>query len=179
VTASRVIGRLAAAIGITAAATMAAAGLGAGTAVAEAPPNLSGMATVNSEPFRSPLWDDYGAFFFRVPGHGTCKFGPVQGYAGCTTVPRDAPPGTIGVNIAGDTDGPYWNWNAPWVSVTNLPSGPWVPPVLGVGQRLVIQNSSCAVLKVAVVACTSPGRGFVVSPQGHHFYFPPGDTRHD
>lgn len=162
---------------------MLAAALLPGTATA-APParstastfDLSKYAPVNADNYRSLQFVDGGAYFFRA-GRWLCQIGPSNpNQVACKGKPASAPPGTLGIAIPGEGQGPYWA--RPGTTFRVGPEGSFRPPVLAVGQRLTVISVSCAVPRAGVVVCRNWNRGFMLSRYSHKFLYPKGDTAH-
>lgn len=138
--------------------------------------DLGRFQPVSDAPFRPLDYADNGAAFLRV-GPWLCRIGPTYRYVGCQGKPATAPPGTRGVAISGDQQGPWW---VPETSDYRFdaPSG-FRAPSLPVGKRVTYSGATCTAPRPDTVACRTGGRAFILQPGWHKFYYPGGDTAHD
>ncbi len=142
--------------------------------------NLSKYQSVNAGAYRSLSYSDNGRSFFTA-GRWSCQFGPSYRYVGCKRAPATAPPGSQGVIISGNQQGPWWVTPA-GITGPNVQLGPtsgFRPPVLGVGKRLTVNGTTCTVPRPNVVACTTGARSFILTSAWHKFFFPSEDVAHD
>ncbi|WP_347958041.1 hypothetical protein [Gordonia aichiensis] len=138
--------------------------------------DFSRYRAVNAEPYRSSAYVDRGRHYF-VSGGWLCQIGPQPGAAACRGKPATAPPGVIGVALAGEQQGPYWV--RPGTTFQLGPVSRFRAPVLPAGTRITVADVTCAVPQTGVVACRNWNRGFRVSRASHWFLYPRGDRAHD
>ncbi|GAC66890.1 hypothetical protein [Gordonia soli] len=141
--------------------------------------DLARYQPVNPERYRALAYADNGRGYFTA-GRWTCQFGPTYRYVGCRGKPATAPPGTLGVAISGDQQGPWWVINRPDNRPTYrfaIPSG-FRPPQLAVGKRITFGGTTCTAPRPDVVACRTGGRALILTPSWHKFFFPARDTAH-
>lgn len=149
-------------------------------AIAHAAPRASDFdfspyRSVNADDYRSVAYVDNGRHYFTAGGW-RCQIGPQANAMACRGRPATAPPGTIGVAVSGESQGPYWVRKG-----TSFQLGPvsgYLPRVLPVGSRITVANVTCAAPRAGVVACRNWNRGFLLSRAGHRFLYPAGDTAH-
>lgn len=128
--------------------------------------------------FRSIAYADNGRSYFATP-RWTCQVGPSYRYVGCQGRPATAPPGTIGVTIAGDQQGPWWVGTGSFYTPSyrfGAPSG-FRAPMLGVGKRVTMFGVTCTVPAADTVACRTGDRALILTPAWHKFFFPTWDSR--
>jgi len=138
--------------------------------------DLARMQPVNPDKYRSISYANRGRHFFRADGW-LCQIGPQPGATACKGKPRTAPPGVIGVAIAGEQQGPYWV--RPGTTFQLGPVSPFRAPTLHAGTRITVADVTCAVPRRGVVVCRNWNRGFKVSRGSHTFMYPKGDRAHD
>ncbi|UQE75005.1 hypothetical protein MYK68_20335 [Gordonia sp. PP30] len=130
---------------------------------------------VKAQRFQSLRYADDGRTFFAA-GQWRCQIGPRPGSVACQGHPYTAPPGTQGVAITNDAQGPWWV--PPGTNYTFGSRAGFRAPVLKVGQKISVANVTCAVPRRNVVSCASPNRAFILSRAWHKFYYPRGDRAH-
>lgn len=131
-------------------------------------------APVKASKFQSLRYADDGRHFF-VAGRWLCQI-TRPGSVGCKGRPATAPPGTQGVAITNDQQGPLWV--PPGTTYRFGSRAGFRAPALKVGQRITVGNTVCARPRAQVVSCATNNRAFILSPAWHKFYYPRGDTRH-
>lgn len=171
---------------VACAAVASLASLSVGTAAAlPCPPlpaafDFSRYQPVDPTPYRSLNYSDNGRSFF-VAGQWLCAFGPSYRNVSCKGTPATAPPGTQGVIIAADQQGPWWvtpkGIFGPNTQLT--PKSGFRPPTLGVGKRITVTGTTCTVPRPNAVACATGARAFILAHGFHKFYYPAGDTAHN
>lgn len=140
---------------------------------------LDRYTPVKPDRFRSLAYVDDGRSFVRV-GNWTCQFTRYR-YVGCKGAPATAPPGTLGVTITADQQGPYWVQNRFLYSPSYRfgSKAGFRAPTLAVGHRVTIMGTTCTAPRPNVVACLTGSRAFILTPAWHKFFFPSGDTAHN
>ncbi|MGB3707040.1 MAG: hypothetical protein WA934_11935 [Gordonia sp. (in: high G+C Gram-positive bacteria)] len=137
--------------------------------------DLSHYKPVNTGPYLSMSYANGGAHFFKS-GRWLCRLGPAANAVSCQGKPGSAPPGTLGVAIAGESQGPYWV--RPGTSFRPGTTTPFRAPTLPIGSRINVANVTCAVPSAGSVVCRNWNRGFKLTRYSHRFLYPKGDTAH-
>ncbi|WP_235831373.1 hypothetical protein [Gordonia zhaorongruii] len=137
--------------------------------------DFSRYQPVNPDRYRSIAYPDNGKHFF-IAARRICQIGATPGNVACSGHSATAPRGVRGVAITGDMQGPQWI--PPGTTYRFGSRAGFRAPVLKTGTRVSVGNTTCAVPRRGVVACSTPNRAFALNRAWHRFYYPRGDTSH-